>query len=444
MDEGRALERFRELLRVPTVSRLAGEGQDPAPFAEFPRALERLYPKVFAALEAIDTPGPSLLYRWKGKSRTDPVLLMAHWDVVPADEPGWKHPPFAAEITVDGDDERLWGRGTVDDKGALVAILEALDDAIRAKVKPARDVYLEFGGDEEVLGAGAHAAAQVLADRGIRFALVLDEGGAIVEGQFPGVAAPTAVVGIAEKGVATIELEAREPGGHASAPPRSGRTATVRLARAIQRVSRPPRPRLPEPAYPMFAAIAPAARGLLGFAYRHPRLLGPLLLVALDRGSREASALVRTTRVVTRLRGAAADNVLPESATARVNVRIAVGSSLEREVARIRRAIRDRRVTVAVAHGGEPSPVSPAEGAAWELLVDALAASHPGAVAVPYAMMGASDGRFMTTVSDHVYRFTPFELSARELAGLHAIDESIRVSAWLRGIRFYRELLGRV
>lgn len=455
MDEDRALERFRELLRIPTVSRLAGEGQDPEPFAEFPRALTRLYPAVFAELEQLPVDGPALLYRWPGRDPAEARVLMAHWDVVPADEPGWRHPPFGAVLTddrpddrpgdgPDGDGERrLWGRGAIDDKGALAAILEALDDAIAAGVVPEHDVYLEFGGDEEVLGTGAQAAARTLAERGVRPALVLDEGGAVVEGQFPGVAAPTAVIGIAEKGIATVVLTARSPGGHASAPPRSAPTATARLARAVARVSRPAPAHLPPPAYPMFAAIGDAARGLLGLAYRHPRLLEPVLLRALDRGSDEAAAMIRTTRVVTRLQGAAADNVLPESATARVNLRIAVGSTLAAEVDRIRRDIADPDVEVTVDHGADPSPVSPAGGPAWETLVGALGVSHPDAVAVPYAMMGASDGRHLTAISDHVYRFTPFELSSADLAGLHAIDESIRVAAWRRGIRFYRALLDR-
>ncbi len=457
MDEARALERFRELLRIPTVSRLAGEGQDPAPFAEFPRALGRLYPAVFGALQPLPVDGPALLYRWPGRSAAEPRMLMAHWDVVPADEPGWTHPPFDAVLT-DGttdptapaagatelDERRLWGRGTIDDKGALVAILEALDDAIAAGVVPEHDVYLEFGGDEEVLGTGAQAAARALAEQGVRPALVLDEGGAVVQGQFPGVETPTAVIGIAEKGIATVVLTAHSPGGHASAPPRSAPTATDRLARAVRRVSRPAPADLPPPAYPMFAAIGGAARGLLGLAYRHPRLLKPVLLAALDRGSNEAAAMIRTTRVVTRLRGAAADNVLPESASARVNVRVAVGSTLAAEVERIRRDIADPQVEVSVDYGDDPSPVSPAEGPAWEALAGALAVSHPDAVAVPYAMMGASDGRHMTAISDHVYRFTPFELSAAELGGLHAVDESIRVSAWLRGVAFYRALLDRL
>jgi carboxypeptidase PM20D1 len=442
VDADAAVERLRALIRVPTVSRDDADMQDAAAFARFPQLLAELYPRIHAALDLEHLPGPGLLYRWRGRTPGDAIILMAHWDVVPADEEGWTHEPFDADVTGDPDGaRRVWGRGAIDDKGALAGILEAVDDLLASGLVPENDVYLSFGGDEEIQGSAAQRAADLLVDRGVAVDFVLDEGGAVVQGQFPGVSDPTAVIGIAEKGVATIELRVVEPGGHAAHPPRSGVTATSRLARAIQRVSRPVPAGLPPTAYPMFAALASRARGVLGIAYRHPRLFRPVLLRALASGSDEANALIRTTRVVTRLRGAAADNVLPEVATASVNLRIVVGSSLEAEVERIRRDVGDPRVEVRVVRGSEPTPAAPTTGRPWDRLVAALAASHPDAVPVPYAMLGATDGRHFTRLTPAVYRFTPFELTTAEIAGLHAIDESIRVDAYLRGIAFYRALL---
>lgn len=442
MDSEAAVERLRALIRVPTVSRTDRELQDADAFARFPALLAELYPRVHAELEFERVGDVGLLYRWPGTGAGDALILMAHWDVVPADETGWTHEPFDADVTTDPDgSRRVWGRGTIDDKGALGGILEAVEDLLAAGFTPRRDVYLSFGGDEEVQGAAAEAAVDLLLARGIAVDFVLDEGGAVVEGQFPGVSEPTAAIGIAEKGVSTIELRASEPGGHAAHPPRTRLTATARLARAIQRVSQQPPAHLPPTAYPMFAALGRRARGLVGVAYRHPRLFRSVLLGALSHGTDEANALIRTTRVVTRLRGAAADNVLPEVATATVNMRIAPGSTLDAEVERIRRDIGDDRIAVSVVAGGDPPPVAPTSGPAWERVVAALATSHPEAVPVPYAMLGATDGRHFARLTPAVYRFTPFELSKAELAGLHAIDESIRVEPYLRGIAFYRALL---
>jgi carboxypeptidase PM20D1 len=192
----------------------------------------------------------------------------------------------------------------------------------------------------------------------------------------------------------------------------------------------------------MFAALAPHARGIVGFAYRHPRLMRPLLLRAMRTGSDETAAMIRTTRTVTQLQGAAAANVLPESASAIVNLRVAIGERLDDAVDDIRRLV-GPGVEVEVVAGGNPAPMSPASGPGWDALVAALGVSHPEVLPAPYGMLGATDGRHFTGIGP-VYRFFPFELSNAELGGLHAIDESIRVSSYLRGLRFYEELLCRL
>ena len=152
--------------------------------------------------------------------------------------------------------------------------------------------------------------------------------------------------------------------------------------------------------------------------------------------------MVRTTRAVTRLTGSAGDNVIAERATAMVNVRIAVGSSVEEAARDIRKAIDDPSVQVNVVYGSDPAPVSPSHGAAWETLSAAIEDVFPGALVTPYVMLQASDSRHFARISEHVYRFLPFDLSAAERGTLHAKDESIRVSTYLRAITFFDRLIG--
>ena len=181
------------------------------------------------------------------------------------------------------------------------------------------------------------------------------------------------------------------------------------------------------PLRPVFASIGVTGRLL---AKVFPRL-GP-----------ELNALVRTTAVVTELAGAAGANVLATSARASVNVRLLPGDTAASAAARIRRVIADRHVEVEVASASEPSPVSPWTGPAWDRLVAATASAlGEDVVPTPYIQLGASDSRWFTEISDHVYRFTPFHLTRGEREALHSHNERIRVGSWLRGIEFYRDLL---
>jgi carboxypeptidase PM20D1 len=436
-----ALERLLQLLRIPTVSSLDPAEVDLAQFDRFVALLAQLYPRTHAELDRTVVAGHSLLFRWAGRSDTAPTVLMAHYDVVAAEPDGWTHPPFEPTVTGSGEDALLWGRGTLDDKGALVAILEAVEDALAAGFVPAEDLYLCFGHNEEIAGDGAQAVVAELQRRGVRPALVLDEGGAVIESLFPGLDREVAVIGVSEKGITTLELSVEQPGGHASSPPRL--TATDRLARALVRLSHRPFP----------VRLGPVSREMLrrvGAHSRAPfdRIFGNADALALPLGrilamlGPDTNAMVRTTAAVTQLGAGLAANALPERAWARVNIRIAVGSSLADVERHVRRAINDPAVRIQVLPGAsDPSPVSAMSGPGWDRVASAVAASYSDAVVVPYVMLGASDGRHFAAISSNVYRFTPFRMNAEIRATLHAVDERIPLASWFHGIGFYRRFI---
>lgn len=435
------LDRFRELLRIPTVSHADESLVDWARFDDFRAGLERLYPATHRLLEREVVDGHSLLYRWRGADAEGPLVLMAHQDVVPVVESEWTHPPFDAVVEGEGPDATLHARGAIDDKGALVAILEAVEQLAADGFTPAHDVYLAFGHNEETAGGGARTMVDVLCSRGIRPALVLDEGGAVVEDVIPGVTVPTAMVGVAERGVMTLWLTAREGGGHASTPP--ALPATARLARAIDRLQRHPFPtRLVPPVRAMLATLAPHAPQPLPGLFRTLTVLGPLVARVFSRLGPEMNAIVRTTAVATELSGAPGENVLATTARASINIRLLTGDTVEGATERVRRVIGDSAVELDVRHGSDPSPVSPWRGEAWRRISRAVTATlGDDVVTTPYLQLGASDSRWFTAISEHVYRFAPFHLTRAERDALHSHDERIRVEVWLRGIGFYRALV---
>jgi carboxypeptidase PM20D1 len=406
------------------------DGRDEAVFAAFRARLRDLYPLTHARLSWETVGGGALLGRWPGGTGA-PIVLMAHYDVVPAEGQQWRHDPFAGD-RMDG---AVHGRGALDDKGALVAILEAVEGLLAERLTPSGDVYLAFGHDEEVGGTGAAALAALLAERGVRPALVLDEGGAVVEGMLPGVRGAVAVIGVTEKGVATVRLTVSGSPGHAALPPRHG--APGLLARALVRIERRPFPARTNPVTrAMGRGLAPRLRRPLAALAAGP-LLGPLFGLA----GGAAAALVRTTVAVTGLDAGVAPNVLAAEACALLNVRIVPGDTVQSAVASLRRVIRDPRVRVEVLGGEDPPPASRTEGPGWDRVCAALATVLPAALPVPYLMVQASDSRHFAALSDAVYRFRPYPLSAAQLAGIHGADERLDVAALERAVTFYRALL---
>jgi carboxypeptidase PM20D1 len=434
-----AVVKLQELLRIPTVS-YADERADATPFHDFLAAHQRLFPRLHAELERTVLNGTAMLFRWRGRSDARAVVLMAHIDVVPVEDGDpWRHPPFAAEV-VDG---VLWGRGTLDDKGSLVAICEAVERLLEAGHVPAQDVWLSFGNDEEVSGRGAPAAVGELRARGVAPWFVLDEGGAVAHDAFPGVSAPVAVVGVTEKGTTTVTLEVEGRGGHASTPRRNDTTA--RLARAVVRLDRLGFPSsLPAPTLELLRRLAPHARTpvrqLLAAATRVTPALTRLLVLA----GPETAAMTRTTLAVTTLQGSPAPNVVASTARAGVNVRVMVGDTVTGVVARMRKAIGDSQVSLTVAERGEPSPVSPYDDEAFALLESVIAECFPDSVPSPYVMMGATDARFFTAICPRVYRYAPFRMTKEQRQSIHSYDEHIGVAAFLEGVRWYQRLVERL
>lgn len=432
---GRAAEHLSALVRIPTVSSRVPAEVDTAAFDRLHAALAELYPRVHAGLDVQPIPQQALLLHWRGVSDERPVVLMAHQDVVPVVPEEWSGDPFSGQVR----DGCVWGRGTLDDKGALVVLLEAVESLLAEGFRPAQDVWLLLGDDEEIAGTSAEAAVVRLRELGVRPWLVLDEGGAVVTGAFPGVEAPVAVVGVTEKGILDVEISAEATGGHASTPERRG--ATWRIARAITEIEDHPfPPSLSGPALAMVDVLgrsSPRLRPLL--AYAEP--LAPALARAFTRISPETNAMVRTTVVATMLQGSPGANVVATSARANLNIRIAPGESVSSVVARLARIIDDDEVDLRIVASSEPSPVSPTDGPQFAVLSAAVTAAYPETLVTPYVMLGASDARHLTAIAEHVYRFSPFAMTREQRETLHGTDEHVTVDALGRGVVFYRALL---
>jgi carboxypeptidase PM20D1 len=432
----RAVAKLQALVRIPTVSDRDPTRVDTEQFDRLLAEMERQFPLLHGRLELSRVGTHGLLFRWPGRAAAKPIVLMAHLDVVPVDESApWQHPPFSADV-VDG---AVWGRGTLDDKGCVTAICEAVERLLEGGHEPAQDVWLSFGCDEEVSGSAAVEAVDELEWRGVRPWLVLDEGGAVAHEAFPGVRRPVAAIGVAEKGTTSVELRVEGRGGHASTPARNG--PTVKLARAVLRIDRSPMPaRVPDTTVEMLQRLAPhlplPLRPLVARADR----LGPVLARALTAAGPEAAAMARTTFAVTTMEGSPALNVIATSATAGVNIRVMPGDTVDDVMAHLHRVIDDPDVQITLVERGEASPVSDV-GEGFEHVATLVADHFPDAVVTPYVQTGATDSRPFTRLSTHVYRFAPFRMTAAQRRAVHSYDEHLDVEAFLAGIDWYAALI---
>ncbi len=437
-DREKAVSDLQEMIRCRTVSYSDVSEEDGAEFEKFAATLKRLFPLVHEHLSAERVEPKALLYKWKGRSDLKPTVLMAHYDVVPADEKGWSRPPFDGVI----EGETLWGRGTLDTKGTLNGIFRAAEELLKLGFVPENDIYFSFAGDEETQGEGTPNIVKLLRSRGVAPALVVDEGGAVVENVFPGVKKRIAVVGTAEKGVTNISYKVKSGGGHASTPP--AHTPIGILARACARVEAHPfKMRLTGTVREMFDNLGRHSSFAYRLIFANLWLFRPILDAMAKKSGGEMNALMRTTVAFTTARGANAYNVIPTEAELTSNCRIISGETRESTVAYLKNVVDDPAVEISCIDGSDPSVVSVTDCAEYIKLASVIKEVFPDAVVTPYLMIACSDSRHYGAISDRVYRFSAMAMTNEERKLIHGNDERITFRGIWEAVEFYIRLIKR-
>ena len=443
VNQDAAAAHLAEAIRCETVSFSETQPASPESLLALHNVLLLNYPEVHNRLKCKAINEHSLLYTWPGSNPDlEGVLLMAHQDVVPADPQTldkWEHPPFSGEIA----DGYVWGRGTLDIKNQLIAILEAVEHLLKSDFTPQRTIYLAFGHDEEIGGMnGAKAISRYLEEQGVRLAAVLDEGMPILRGALPGVEIPVALIGNCEKGFLTLKFSAELEAGHASTPPKQ--TAIGILARALTRLEEHPMPGHPERMQSLFQAIGGAAPLTTQMAFANLWLFKGLLNKKLSARP-TTSAAIRTTTAVTIFEGGVKDNILPRQAEAAVNFRLLPGDSIRDVCDHVRETIDDERVQFKFMEGAawEASPVAPTDNPAFQSVAETLQRVFGGFPAAPFMMLGATDSRHYAPIAENIYRFSPMMLEMDDLKRVHGLNERISVEQLGNMVRFFTLLIQR-
>jgi carboxypeptidase PM20D1 len=441
VDEQAAAVRLGEAIRFQTISNFL----NPDTNADALRGLQAHIAKSFPAFHAVAkreiVATHSLLYTWEGSDpKAVPIALLAHQDVVPV-SPGttkdWQQPPFGGVIA----DGFIWGRGSWDDKGNLYSLLEAAEQMTKQGFRPKRTIYFAFGHDEEVGGTrGAKAIADLLASRGVRLDFVLDEGLLITEGIVKGLDKPAALIGVAEKGYATLVLTAHSTPGHSSMPPRD--TAIGMMSAALTRLEDNRLPAQVRGALSeMFDTLAPEMKGFNRVVLSNLWLFKPLLLREFEKtGPTEAT--IRTTTALTIFHAGDKDNVLPGNAEATVNFRLMPGDTQTSVTDHVRRTIGNDRISIEPFPGNiDPAPVTGTASQSYRTLNRTIREIFPDVIVAPGLMVAGTDSRHYTGISDNILRFSPVRANSDDLKRFHGTNERLSIDGYADMIRFYRRLI---
>lgn len=426
-------ERLSKMIACETIS--ASNQPDRSKFYRFHELLRELFPTLFSVCRYEDFNG-SFLLCWKGTTDAAPIMLMNHHDVVEA--PGaWRYPPFSGTVA----DGKLWGRGTLDTKGGLFAMLQAADELAAEGFTPPSDVYILSACTEETSGEGADRISAELQQRGIRFEMVLDEGGMIVHEPIGGAKGSFAMIGVGEKGCVDLKFIARSDGGHASTPERD--TPLVRLGKFMAAVDKGKlfQADISPTVAAMFKRVAATMSGPLKIVLSHATLLKPLFVRVMPSVSPTANAMLKTTVAFTMASGSEGSNVLPQEAWVMGDMRYSHHQGGQASIDAITRLAASYDIETQVLYRGVDSGLSDHKSEAFAFVERVVGDVFPEAVVSPYVMTGASDCRFMSRVSDNCLRFTPFCITDEQLDSIHGVDENVDLSALAPAVDFYRMII---
>lgn len=429
-------DKFKEMIKIKTVS--YDESLDnKQSFIDLKTKMREMFPKVFQTMEVKEFKGESLILKWPGKSSDKPLVLMSHIDVVPAIDTNWTYPPFSGEI-INGE---IFGRGTLDTKSTVFSFYQACEELLSNGFIPENDVYLASSTDEETSGFGAGLTVEWLKSKGVKPFLVVDEGGTVLSDALPSVERPMAVIGILEKGYVDIKITAKSHGGHSSTPPKN--TPLARIAAFINHIENnfPFKTKMIDEVEMLFRTAAPSMKGVYKYLFGNLWLYKGLITKLLPKLSPFGRALLSTTIAFTMIKGSDAENVIPAEAYVIANLRTHPIQNVDESFKVIERIAKKYDLIAEIVSSRETSRISDINSDGYKLLENTIKTNFPDAIVSPYIMLGGTDCRFYSEITQAALRFSPIRMTNQELKKMHGNDESIRLNALVEAVSFYQDLI---
>lgn len=435
------VKKLSRLINCKTV--WTKDGENCAEFDKFYAELNELFPSLVSSAEKLVFGGGCFFYVIKGKNARKNLLLMSHHDVVDGGE-GWDTEPFIATEK----DGFLYGRGTIDTKTPLFAELQAAAELLSEGFSFENfNLYIGSSNNEETCGDGMVLAAEYFKEKGIRFDLVLDEGGAVTEGQIPGVKAKSAMVAVHEKSRHVYRCEARiKSSGHGGFGG-STDSAVERLSKFIAEVSDKKADIFKPKFYPeveqTFYRNAPYMPFFLRLLFGHMRIFAPVIKKVMA-GIPAASAMLSTGVSFTTLKaGSETDvQVKAKSAETTMFLRCVREDVLNKELETVKKIALKHGVEIELVERDYCKP-SDYKGAGFKVVERVLNENYPDVIVAPFLLTAGTDARRFSDVADCILRFAPIDLSKKQFASVHAANENIEIKNVGECVSFYKTLIER-
>ena len=431
--------RLSEMINCKTV--WTPDGKNNAEFERFYTIVDTLFPNIASRARKLVFGGGCFFYVIEGREATRNILLMSHHDVVDGGE-GWDSDPFTAAER----DGYLFGRGSIDTKTPLFAELQAAEELLAEGYDfHGINLYIGSSHNEEVGGDGMVLATDYFKSEGIRFDVLLDEGGAITEGQIPGVKNKSAVVAVHEKSrhYFKCKLDSTQA-GHGGFG-KAADSAAENMSRFISEVKSTEIYKgnfYPE-VKATFERHAPYMSFPMNLLFGNMALFAPVIKKIM-MGIPAASAMLSTSVSFPSVSAVDPDNHLFRSkvAEAVMFLRCVREDDLYRGLEKIKEIGRKYGVAIEEIERDYCQPTD-FNGEAFKMVEKLLNDVFPDVIVAPFLLTAGTDARRFTDVADNILRFAPIDLNKRQFATIHNPNEHIAIDNIGQCVMFYKEFVKR-
>ncbi len=424
-------ESLAKIIRCQTVS---VEGSfDDTEFKKQREIFEKLFPAVHKSAEKMTFGDDCWIFKIKGRDESRNIMLMSHHDVVAATGE-WKHPGFCGEIHGDV----LWGRGTVDTKTPLFAEFQAIEELLAEGFIPETNLYIGSSHNEEIGGDGIPLALEYFKENGIEFEAILDEGGAIIPPPLAGIKCNCAMLAVHEKGRCTLELVAKDGGGHKGLVASSS-TPVTRMSAFITEINSKNIfiRRLHPQVKAMFTHLAPYCPFAMRMIFGNLGIFEKLLIKIIPKLNAQAASMLGTTGTFNEI----STNKAEKTCNSKIFLRCVDDKDLAKDIAKIKEVAEKHGIEVketADSFYYRPADMSLEQ---FSYTKSCIASVFPDVAVSPYILPAGTDARHLCEICPCVIRFAPIEMNNQQFASVHSENENISLESIANSVVFYKKFV---